>query len=555
MNSKWLSLVSILVLVWLSACASQPQPTSTPPPIAQNTATALPPTATVTVTPAASPIPPTLTTIPNNTATPRPAVTHSPTLNPNLYVPVSPTPLTLPEISWQQPIAHQLEGGHFIWSPVANEGASSACAPDIGPGVLTERLLLFTSAPAFEQTDLTPPGFFCVSPFFDWQWHPEGQQLYFFAPRAQVDETTLDYYDIWRMNKDGSSAEKFTDGGKLATLDGWLADQYLVHTEYQGGDNSALYITDLITQERQALGWTYNSFIYTVTPDFVVANHGRDPEQFYTAIAVLPEKIRPGEVTPPSLVSPFMNYLSMDVEQAPAQHFIFNSRVLDWLPNTQQLLVLTWPTEISLGDVDIHHDATVSKLQMWNVADNSLIELVPGAIEGHFSPDRTYLAYVLPTPAGLSVQLLNRVTGEIVFTSPIFLEFYSLFVMNHFRLSTFAPDGRYFTFYRGAEEQTQLVIYDLTEQKIAAELPAFPPGRELRIPHWSPTAEMVAYVNENNQWAVYDLVLGQPIALSDAGTELVYRPQWSFDGQYLSLSVLQADQTERTVMIETAGWR
>lgn len=553
MYSKQFALVFIFVLVWLSACTSQPQPTATPQPVAQNTTTPLLPTATATATPAASPVPPTPTPIPTNTTTPRPAVTHSPTRNPNLYVPVSPTPLTLPQISWQQPLAHTLEGGHFIWSPLANEGASSACTPHIGPGVQTEQLLLFTSAPAFEQTDLTPAGFFCVSPYFDWQWHPQGEKLLFFAPRAQVDETTLDYYDIWWMNKNGSEAEKFTDGGKLATMDGWLADQYLVHTEYQGGGNRALYITDLITQERQALGWTYNSFIYTVTPDFVVTNHGRDPELFYTAVAVLPEKIRPGEVTPPSLVSPFMNYLSMDAEQAPAQHFIFNSRILDWLPNTQQLLVLTWPAEISLGAVDLYHDATITKLQMWNVADGSLTELVPGAVGGHFSPDRTYLAYLLPTPAGLSIQLLNRVTGEIVFTSPVFA--------STTRLSSFSPNGRYFTFYRGSEEQLQLVIYDLTEQKIAAELPAQRPKAQeiltpkLWLPEWSPAGDVVAYVNAQNQWQLYDLALGQPILLSDAGTELVYRPQWSFDGQYLSLSVLQTDQTERTVIIEPAGWR
>jgi hypothetical protein len=40
----------------------------------------------------------------------------------------------------------------------------------------------------------------------------------------------------------------------------------------------------------------------------------------------------------------------------------FNSRYVDWLPDSNKMLVLTWPADVALWQVDLLHDAAVTQL-------------------------------------------------------------------------------------------------------------------------------------------------------------------------------------------------
>lgn len=553
-----------LVLIGFSACTSQP----TPEPVAQATifvpATqfTLPatfttiPTITFTPIPTATPTPtvtftPTTTPTPTITFTPSPTNIASPTLT-STPTPIPPTKPAPPELVWNMPIIHELEGSLFLWSPVANEGVSSNCIPWETSISQPNMELFFASAPTFAQEKISPEDLYCV-PFFNWQWSVDGLVIYFFQPlHAEGPEN----YSIWRITTDGTNLEQVVSVGNGTQLNGWLNDQWLVWSQSTGWAFGGIYVSNIATLQTYETNIGIDSSVFFGAPSAIVtiytttSSSSPQPsssEQFFSALVIV---IAEGET---QLFTSEKHYLSFDPTASNGSEYLFNSYPLGLLPDKQQILVLTWSTGVNLTGESYLDDPTLTKLQLWNFADNSLTEVVQGAIDGLVSPTGEYLAYVAVTDNQLALHLLNQTTAEVEFNYPIYGYSQDIYAQPQFsfdRKYKFSPDGRFLTFHVKTHAENRLIVYDIKNQTIMADLPSTSFYLD-----WSPNSQKFTYQAGNGYYHVYDVASQKPIPLIKSGNQLILDQKWSFDGSYLALSVRQPDQTTHIVIIESAAIR
>jgi Tol biopolymer transport system component len=213
---------------------------------------------------------------------------------------------------------------------------------------------------------------------------------------------------------------------------------------------------------------------------------------------------------------------------------------MDWLPDTNQMLVLTWDK-----DLDLYENAPVTtQLQMWDIAANTLTALIPGGRDGRFSPDGVYLAYLVRNENGFDIQLLSRADNRVIFTTPQHPNENNEFVNPNF---SFSPDGRFVTFYvrdAGSPDGSFLQVFNVSSQQVIAELPATPYWEFT----WSPNSEYFLYENEHGGLALFNLKDSSTFLLTENNDTRLSNPQWSFDGSYLSVTVREGDVVKTAVL-------
>jgi dipeptidyl aminopeptidase/acylaminoacyl peptidase len=212
-----------------------------------------------------------------------------------------------------------------------------------------------------------------------------------------------------------------------------------------------------------------------------------------------------------SIEAPFLECLSFPCQQYPQDEptlLVGNSRFEDWLPGTNTMLILTW--EGSLTEFDEAHPLDkrlnrniVTQLQLWDVDAYEVSLLVPQGIYGRFSPDGQYLAF-------------------------------------HTYLDTSTNN----------EYDTQLHILRLADEQIILSLPSTETIIDFeKIPGsmWSPTSDRLIYQDKKDNWQIIQVPEGNQISITLNGGARLSFPQWSSDGQYLSLTV--RSETERGIVI------
>lgn len=528
MNTGRLLFAFCLIGLVVVGCTAVPDPTPTPENVAgevatvvatrpeatsgspSSTATLIPPTPTETEIPATSTAVPIPTDLPVSTDAPQPTPTFTP-------YPTA-TPLTLPPLTWTESVklVTTMDVWKIIWSSIANEFVFDLCADEFLPSPEPFNLAIST-APSFETGNISLPDIVCPA-ISDYMWHIDGQHIVFSG--TPITEGDNFYADIWILNRKDQDVRHFDRVGKFLDFAGWMDDNTLVYRDHWGGGNWKVYLLDISKNTEIASAYVHASDINALAPDFVVTNDGMQHVGPYSAAAIAREI-----VAPDNPCSPYLKLLSRD-QVGCYGSFSFNSRYTDFLPNKDQVLVTTWNANEYLTDT-IH---TKTDLQLWNLETDELTLLISDGLDGRFSPDGQYLAYTASGADSSSLYLLDRGTGEILFTQPYEWPF------------AFSPDGRTLTFYSPTPE---LMLYDLETGEFLPPLTAVP-----FTPLWSPDSSRFVFQHPSDGLSIFDRRSHTTYPLATSGGERLSNPQWSYDGTYLSVTVQQEDGRRHTAVLQ-----
>lgn len=343
------------------------------------------------------------------------------------------------------------------------------------------------------------------------------------------------------MDRDGTNLHMLGTSGWLFRFDGWMDNSRLIKSSYRGGGNWIVSVYDIDSEAELAWAWIYAHRVQDANAQYVATESG-EPCCFMSAAVFSTTPLRPAPEPTPELgqrvgSGPYINYLSL-VEEP--RQLLFNSKFEDWLDVSNQMLVLTWDADVNLASVDLVHDIPVTDLQIWDVNSDTLIKVIPGGIWGRISPDRRYLAYLEPSSESPVLEVLDRNSGTIVFEEAASAEYDRVYgTVNAF--ASFSPDGRFLTFF---EATAQLVIFDLENRTTVSTIPG-----SLVTPNWSPDSQRFIFVSPSTGLSLFDVQTNRTFPLAVSGDDRLAVPQWSYDGSFLSVTVLQADGTWDTAVL------
>ena len=545
--------VSFMLLL-LTCCAepivldSTPEVVKTPAEVQSVTAT----NESFTVVPTDETLAPQVAVSPENTReiatpddfTPSPTATEEASNTP--IVPrVTPTPLSLAELIWSETVEAiaTASGQQFVWSPVSNEFVVDLCRelPFLDPR--PDVFVFVAREPDFTLEGLETSDIFC-SEYTRFEWRPDGQQLLFNAlpvSSPQIESSFFDSTSLFAIDRDGANLHILDTGGWLFGFDGWMDNSRLIKRSYRGGGNWIVSIYNIDSEEELAWAWICAHPVQDANAQYVATESG-DPCCFMSAAVFSTTLLRPDPEPTPELnqrvgSGPYINYLSL-VEE-PRQH-LFNSKFEDWLDASNQMLVLTWDADANLASVDLIHDIPVTDLQVWDVSSDTMIKVIPGGIWGRISPGLRYLAYIEPSSESPILEVLDRNLGTIVFEETASAEYDPVYgAVNAF--ASFSPDGRFLTFF---DASAQLVVFDLENRTIVSTIPG-----NLVTPSWSPDSQRFVFESPSAGLSLFDIQTNRAFPLALSGKDRLALPQWSYDGSFLSVTVLQVDGTRDTAVL------
>jgi hypothetical protein len=311
------------------------------------------------------------------------------------------------------------------------------------------------------------------------------------------------------MGNDGHPLNLDQAYGRYLDFIAWLDDQTLVYKAYAGGGHH--YTTMLDVDSGEPISWAGVQIGGGYQPglNYIGTNTGMTFDGYISAVAVSKTMVNPDTIFDGG---PFMFCVSKFCHGNPPDKpplLDSNSRFEDWLPGTNKMLLLTWEADVYLTDFDVetlesHLNRHIeTQLQIWDVDVHEVSVLVPQGIYGRFSADGQYLAF-----------------------------------------HTFTADST------GDEPDAQLHILRLADEQIVLSLPSTEtiidyenvPGFE-----WSPTSDRLIYQDRQDNWHIIQVPEGNQVPITLNGGVRLSFPQWSSDGQYLSVTI--NSETEGGVVI------
>lgn len=511
-----------LIIVWAVGCTAVPDPTTTPNPGLAEAATVMVtrplttaiPIPSTEILPSETPILPSPTAFePRTLSVPRRTSTATP-----LPPPPTPLPLQLAENVEEFVVLNNAES--VIWSPTQNEFVYYTCP------INGEVAIYFASLPNFQPIELTPVEIPCYS--IGTLWHPTGDYFFMKAePLSDQGYETTDYE--WKVER--TNPASITELGISSGYWGWVNEGLRVFEERVGTGMFYIGIDNVITGESVA-NTIFEGRVHGVSQNYVVLNEELG-YSYNTSVAVLAQQ----QISPDYSgweFGTYVKFLGTDLV-----HHLFYSRFADILPATDQVLAVTWQESID-DDQDLLLGLVPANLQMWDINTDQTTLVKSDGIYGHFSPEGSYLLYLLPSSSFLVIELLNRNTETILFSQPAYAVAadYSAEV---FAFTSFSPDGRFLTYYSPTPE---LTVYDLESGEFLPPLTAVPFS-----PRWSPDGTRFVYQDPASGLVIFDTRTNTAYPLAATGGERLSNPQWSYDGTYLSVTVLQTDHRQDTAVL------
>lgn len=491
--------ITVMVLLLLAACIEEPEPTP---------ATAASPTAvSVVERPSASPTP---TALPSSTPTRLPTTTSTPTTTPSSTPSPFPTLTPLPELIWADDteIVAEFDTLHSTsvrWSPVASEFVANGCS--VGRRPSDDSVYLINTSD-FNLTPITPSDYVC-EPITNMIWTLDGQQIIYpgLFPEDHPFHPSNYGWDnsaLWITDRDGSQSHPInydTAFGRWPVFIGWVDNQTLAYHYYSGGGHSVVTRLNVVTGERFGDVIVHIGGGYSVHGHYLSANTGMIDYSYISAVAIDDEIVH---TEPIYSEGAFMICLSdvcgvLPCERTPCLEV--NSRFEDWRPDTGEMLVLTWPLDDLLIQVqDGYSDKAdpniQTQLQLWDVDEESVELLVDGGIFGRFSSDGRYLAYHTLRPAP-QLHILDVAENQVLFSTASAEPDFS------WNSATFS---------------------------------------------WSPGSKQLIFRDHEDRWHFLQIPSMQLIPIVLKSGDRLFNPRWSYDGRYLSVSVLH-DHFESTLAV------
>jgi hypothetical protein len=347
-------------------------------------------------------------------------------------------------------------------------------------------------------------------------WSPNAEHILYAGPFPEdhplhPSNYGFDNSAIWIMDRTGNNSHPLNLDeayGRWVEFFGWIDDQTLVYKAYAGGGHHYTAMLDVNSGIPISWAVVHIGGGYKPGLNYIGTNTGMLFDGNISAAAISRTMLY---TDTNSIEAPFLECLSFPCQQYPQDEptlLVGNSRFEDWLPGTNTMLILTW--EGSLTEFDEAHPLDkrlnrniVTQLQLWDVDAYEVSLLVPQGIYGRFSPDGQYLAF-------------------------------------HTYLDTSTNN----------EYDTQLHILRLADEQIILSLPSTETIIDFEnIPGsmWSPTSDRLIYQDKKDNWQIIQVPEGNQISITLNGGARLSFPQWSSDGQYLSLTV--RSETERGIVI------
>jgi Tol biopolymer transport system component len=488
---------------------------------------------------------------PTTTPTTRPTITYTPL--PILTVPPTPEP----RLVWAEnisPIWLENLGGH--WSPTANELISIHWLDrETGKIYIAE-------APDFKQRLINPDDFSFIEPAY--LWSPDGQKIFFGGPTKGNENLDVgEEQDLWIMDRDGQNPRRVVPEGSYERsfeFLGWMDHRRVAISGYAGGGHQDISIVDTLSGDNLASAVVYGT-AFEPNRDYVPAIFIGPPWSDLLVISPIRQS-RPykliigGEYT-----RRFPKEKLKNINEQ--SNFLFKN----WLPGTNDMLALWFTYK------DLYEDATIlsSRLLLWNVDNDAITPLAPGVVDGRFSPDGRWLAFVtlgitdwdqiIPSELSLNpiqsdsqtyLYLFDWKKRRVTLSFPVISSKNSYTVYPEYEsVLAFSPDSRYLAFLTPGQLKLDerglpirivqdtnsdifLNILDLQEKHLVISLES-----ERSAPEWSPKSDWLVYQDNFGNWQIFNLHQGESLPITESGGELLYHPKWSFEGHYLSFFALR----------------
>jgi len=507
----------------LTACqTNEPTP---PAPVAEVVTVSVErPSATLTAntTPTATAIPATGT--PEPVASPMP--TNTATLAAWTRAPI-PTTTPFPNLVWNNEFAQvaTFDSTEVSWSPVKNGLLINKChlfsIEDIYP-----EALFYAEAPNFEKTNITPLEYHCdYSAAFS--WNPDGTRL--LLAGSNPDEN---YYfnQLWVFETTNFYGRVFNSGisWTIFPID-WMNNSTVVIGGRCGTGCEFAVMFDMHTEK--SLASSSLGAIQDVTENYVATTFGLGTNYRDVGfLATYPQE----DYVPGYESGPNVGFLRLGEPKPDPYRNSYNSSFQDWLPQTNKMLVMVGERGVMEDDEEFYNLPPMSDLQLWDVATDELALLVPDGLYGRFSPNGRYLASVIPSESGPTMQLRQEPFDQILLEAPTLAVGHSWSSLLPF--FSFSPDSHYLAFFTTVDSSqsapTHLAIRDLENNLNLWTLPA--PSGDL---FWSPDGTHLLYRAYDGNLTLLDVENGRTTPLTFEGGQLVSDPQWSYDGRYLSVSI------------------
>ncbi len=522
-----------LILLFSSLLSCQDSSTTlsveTQPP-AINSPTIQPDTPTPLLTPSRTK-PPTKTSYP--TWTPEPSATLAPTAT--LQEPLKLAENVLPVAMID----------HFMgfWSPDSNKMVGShSIDPEPPVGA-------FASAPEFELEFIETQGEpFIASPEF-YHWNPNGKNfLAGWIPIELFESSWPESSLPVTVDREGSRIDSvLKEQPSYSWMDfyGWMNPQIIAISEYAGGGHLVFHIID-INKKTLLASVTINGEGHQANQHYIPV----DQEGFngYQAMVVT-RYAQPKPVEVAFEMSSNARLFPQQAVQTEANTFF-----KDWMPVSNQMLV---QAAGRTGDLD---EPGWSELVLWDVDTDQVRLIVPGGLDGDFSPDGKSLAFVTYGPAvlqengklnaaaplevdpeqGTTLQWMTFEDRIVRLSMPILLE-YDVVIR-------FSQDSRYLAFLApgkpqldetgwptgvipGEDETPTLVVLDVIEHRMVYSAPA----SDSAAFEFSPSATHLVYQDDGEEWVLVNFESGLVTPVTVTGGSRLISPTWSYDGQYFQL--------------------
>jgi hypothetical protein len=499
--------------MFLIGCQNEKQPGSDN--LAESTAISTP---TKTTIPTA--IPRTITSTPTTTNPPTASAQLLPTITPTPQASSVPTSTPLPTLVWAdgvERIAHLLgvDSGSIVWSPVTNEFIAHDCWFALY-NELVQQSIFYAVAPDFSPVNITPTDFSC-EPSQDMIWSSNADRILFagqFPEDHPLHPSNYGYDNsaIWTMDRTGSDSHPLNLDeayGRWVEFIDWIDEQTLVYKAYAGGGSHYTAMLDVDTGVPISWAFVHIGGGYQPGLNFIGTNVGMNFNVNISAVAVSKTMVNRDTNFDGG---PFLLCLSQFCHGNPQEKpplLDSNSRFEGWIPGTNKMLILTWGGSLTEFDEDYPLEYRlnrniITQLQLWDVDAHEVSLLVPQGIYGRFSPDGQYLAFHTYTAASTS-----------------------------------------------NEYDTQLHVLRLSDEQIILSLPSTERIIDYEnVPGfvWSPTSNRLVYQDKQDNWQIIQISEGYQVPITLNGGGRLSFPQWSYDGQYLSVTV-SSSITERGIVI------
>lgn len=544
------SIYAKLLLIWvlatavLTACITTNDPTSDTLLAEIVTVSVERPSASATPQPSKTPtLVKTATETAVLTKTPYPSSTSRPT---DTQQPESPTATVILPLVWSEyyeQLANFERVSSVKWSPNQNELIYQTCEGRYINGFNFDGSIFKGSAPTFDTVNLAQDDFQFCKGAMDLTWSPNGNQIVFAG--SLPDDTDLsmpstEFSEVWLMGTEGENPHPILPGKTirrwLSFYKGWLHDDFLVYTGYAGGGHISFGFINIQTKENTAWAIVH---LGSGEPnlDYFAVDDGATYESQISAAIISTVPQHP--TVDNGFNSPYLHHLSFDDE---SRKFNFYSRYQDWLPHSNEMLVLTWGISKDLFNRNLVKDEAVTSIQLWNVESDELEMLVPRATYGRFSPDGRFLLYLTPSPEYPIAHLYDWQNEQMVLEQPV--------VATHdqgsfikFEMS-FSPDGRYLSYFTpNADGATSLQLIDTATGQLTWQF-----TNPVTAISWSPMSDQFIIRDLGGNLTLFTVADDRSIPLTTAGGLFIYNPQWSYDGRYLSVSVQKEGGGETAVL-------